>query len=157
MQTQYQPPEGIGTLHLYAKRGKLARLDFAEQDLIADTSGAPEDELVLAQTITQLDEYFAGKRKTFDIPLLMEGTDFRVKVWDALLTIPYGQSISYKELAERLGSPKAVRAVGGANHHNPIPIIVPCHRVIGANGSLTGYGGGLDRKDWLLRFEKSYL
>ncbi len=101
----------------------------------------------------QLHEYFGGQRKDFDLPLAAEGTQFQKKVWDALCDIPYGQTISYGEQARRIGLPDAARAVGAANGSNPISIIVPCHRVIGASGKLTGYGGGLPRKQWLLEHE----
>jgi methylated-DNA-[protein]-cysteine S-methyltransferase len=105
----------------------------------------------------QLDEYFAGSRTVFDLELdLTGGTGFQQRVWNALLTIPYGESVSYGEIARRIGQPAAVRAVGLANGRNPIAIIVPCHRVIGANGTLTGYGGGLDRKRVLLAHEQQY-
>lgn len=105
--------------------------------------------------ITQLEEYFAGRRHEFDLPLAPVGTDFQRRVWSTLRTIPYGSTISYGELARRIGSPRASRAVGLANGANPIPIIVPCHRVIGANGSLTGFGGGLPIKRALLSLEGS--
>lgn len=101
----------------------------------------------------QLREYFAGTRREFDLPLAPEGTAFRKQVWAALLEIPYGETRSYREIAERIGSPKAVRAVGGANHHNPISILIPCHRVVGAGGGLTGYAGGLETKAQLLALE----
>ena len=101
----------------------------------------------------QLDAYFEGDLRTFELPLHMVGTLFQKQVWEGLLTIPYGTTISYAELAHRIGRPGASRAVGAANGRNPIGIIVPCHRVIGANGTLTGYGGGLDRKEWLLSHE----
>jgi methylated-DNA-[protein]-cysteine S-methyltransferase len=107
----------------------------------------------LAATADQLDEYFAGTRKAFDLPLEPQGTDFQREAWLALRTIPYGQTRSYAQQAEAIGRPKAVRAIGAANGRNPISIIVPCHRVIGTNGSLTGFGGGLDAKSWLLRHE----
>lgn len=102
----------------------------------------------------ELSEYFAGKRRTFDLPLRLEGTPFQEKCWKALTEIPYGETVSYGEQAARIGNKKACRAVGGANHENPISIIVPCHRVIGANGSMTGYGGGISRKEFLLALEK---
>ncbi len=105
----------------------------------------------------QLGAYFAGELKEFDLPLLLEGTEFQRKVWEALCGIPYGVTTSYGELARRLGEPQASRAVGLANGSNPISIVVPCHRVIGANGSLTGYGGGLERKEWLLKHEGALL
>ena len=111
---------------------------------------------VIEKAKYQLDEYFLNKRREFDIPLLFVGTDFQKKVWNELLKIPYGIIISYGELAKRVGMPKSVRAVANANAVNAISIIAPCHRVIGSNGSLTGYGGGLERKRFLLDFEKNY-
>jgi len=102
---------------------------------------------------TQLDEYFAGQRKEFDVPLLFAGTDFQKTVWSELLKIPYGKTISYGEMARRIGMPKAVRAVANANGANPMSIFAPCHRVIGSDGSLTGYGGGLEAKEYLLKLE----
>ena len=108
---------------------------------------------LLTETRKQLQEYFDGKRKEFNLPILLRGTEFQKKVWQGLCTIPYGETRSYKELAELVGNPKAVRAVGGANNKNPIMIIVPCHRVIGADGSLVGFGGGLEVKKYLLELE----
>jgi methylated-DNA-[protein]-cysteine S-methyltransferase len=104
--------------------------------------------------IEQLQAYFEGKLKIFDLPLRLEGTDFQLEVWNALKEIPYGKTVSYADIARRIGRPKAVRAVGAANGQNPISIIVPCHRVIGSNGSLTGYGGGLKNKEALLALEQ---
>lgn len=101
----------------------------------------------------QLLEYFAGQRKAFELELAPRGTPFQLAVWNELLNVGYGETITYAELARRIGKPSAVRAVGAANGANPIPVIVPCHRVIGSNGSLTGYGGGIDRKQWLLALE----
>lgn len=115
------------------------------------------DDALFEETRTQLTDYFAGRRKTFDLVVdrdALGGTSFQRRVWCELEKIPYGATISYGELAKRIDSPAAVRAVGLANGRNPISIIVPCHRVIGANGSLTGYGGGLERKRWLLDFER---
>jgi len=111
------------------------------------------DDAVLAQARDQLTGYFAGKVRAFTLPLAPNGTDFQRRVWRALETIPFGTTVTYAEIARRVGSTAAVRAVGAANGRNPIPIIVPCHRVIGSDGSLTGFGGGLDRKLWLLRHE----
>ncbi len=108
---------------------------------------------VLAEARQQLTAYFAGERQTFDLPLAPQGTEFQRRVWDALKAIPYGVTITYGELARRIGDPKASRAVGLANGSNPLSIIVPCHRVIGANGKLTGYGGGVERKQALLALE----
>ena len=111
------------------------------------------DDPYLFGIFSQLEEYFAGTRKKFDVPLDLEGTDFQKKVWEELKKIPYGKTISYKTLAEKLGDVKSIRAVGKANGQNPIAIIIPCHRVIGSNGSLTGYAGGLDIKEKLLHLE----
>lgn len=108
---------------------------------------------LLKEAARQLLEYFAGSRKEFDFPLSMSGTEFQVAVWKALQTIPYGETYSYKKIAEQIGNPKACRAVGMANHKNPICIIVPCHRVIGHNGKLVGYGSGLKMKEKLLKLE----
>ncbi len=107
-----------------------------------------------ARADAQLREYFAGERRAFDLPLDAEGTEFQKKVWAALLEIPYGETRSYKDIAEAVGSPKGFRAVGGANHNNPISIIIPCHRVITSDGGLGGYGGGLDKKTLLLELER---
>ena len=115
--------------------------------------GARRDPTGFDDARRQLGEYFAGERTRFDLPLRMEGTDFQREVWQALLEIGYGETESYGELAQRIGRPDAVRAVGLANGRNPISIVVPCHRVIGASGSLTGYGGGLERKRFLLELE----
>jgi methylated-DNA-[protein]-cysteine S-methyltransferase len=116
----------------------------------------PPETPLLAEAARQLDAYFAGTLTDFDLPLRLEGTAFRLRCWEALRTIPYGETISYGEQARRIGHPQAARAVGGANHHNPISIVVPCHRVIGADGTLTGYGGGLDVKRWLLAHEQAH-
>ena len=108
---------------------------------------------ILLETQKQLNEYFSGQRQVFDLPLDFEGTEFQQKVWQALLTIPFGETRSYKQIAEQLGNVKAVRAVGAANGKNPISIIAPCHRVVGANGKLVGFAGGLENKDILLKLE----
>ena len=110
---------------------------------------------VITHTVTLLDQYFAGERPIFDIPLLFVGTDFQMSVWNELMNIPYGTTISYAELSRRLGRPTAMRAVANANGANAISIFAPCHRVIGADGSLTGYGGGLDAKRFLLNLESN--
>lgn len=120
----------------------------------------PEDAVrkktkLIEEVSKQLKEYFSGKRQVFDLPLRPEGTPFQKKVWEALKTIPFGQTRTYQEIAVQIGNPKACRAVGGANNKNPISIIIPCHRVIGAGGSLVGYGGGLSLKEKLLRLENS--
>ncbi|AXY59271.1 methylated-DNA--[protein]-cysteine S-methyltransferase [Acinetobacter sp. WCHAc010052] len=108
---------------------------------------------ILLETQKQLNEYFAGQRQVFDLPLDFEGTEFQQKVWQALLTIPFGETRSYKQIAEQVSNVKAVRAVGAANGKNPISIIAPCHRVVGANGKLVGFAGGLENKDMLLKLE----
>jgi methylated-DNA-[protein]-cysteine S-methyltransferase len=116
-----------------------------------------EDKAPFAEVIRQLRAYFSGELKTFDLPLAPEGTEFQLLVWNSLRTIPYGETISYAQLAHNIGNPKAVRAVGLANGCNPIPIIIPCHRVIGSDGSLTGFGGGLPNKKKLLALESRQL
>lgn len=137
----------IGPLHAVVdEEGRLVELGFREPLKDEGVSSAPHVE-------RQLREYFGGKRKMFDLELAPRGTEFQLAVWNALTQIPYGDTISYSELAHRIGKPAAVRAVGAANGANPIPVIIPCHRVIGANGSLTGYGGGIERKQWLLAHE----
>ncbi len=139
----------FGDMELDYEEDALTALKMAKKKAVGE---APEG-LALA-VFQELDEYFQGKRKTFDIPLRTHGTPFQEKVWAALRAIPYGEVRSYKEVAEAIGHPKAYRAVGMANNANPIFIIVPCHRVIGADGSLTGYGGGLPMKKALLSLEK---
>jgi methylated-DNA-[protein]-cysteine S-methyltransferase len=146
----------VGTLTLTAEDGRLTRLHMDGQRHAPDTSPEWErDDDGLAGVVEQLEAYFAGSRETFDVPVALAGTDFQRRVWEGLLEIPYGETISYGELARRVGRPGASRAVGLANGRNPVAIIVPCHRVIGANGTMTGYGGGLDRKVWLLDHERS--
>jgi methylated-DNA-[protein]-cysteine S-methyltransferase len=115
---------------------------------------ADDDDGVLADAVTQLEEYFAGDRTEFDVLLDLAGTDFQVQAWRALADVPFGTTVSYGEQARRLGRPTAFRAVGAANGRNPVPIVLPCHRVVGADGSLTGFGGGLDAKRWLLDHEQ---
>lgn len=114
------------------------------------------DTPVLQNAKKQLEEYFLGERRSFDLPLWFSGTDFQKQVWKALTTIPCGETLSYQEIASKIGNSKAVRAVGAANRLNPIPIIAPCHRVIGKNGAMVGFAGGIDRKVLLLEFEKKY-
>lgn len=113
-----------------------------------------EKSLLTEKAIKQLEEYFCGSRRKFDLPIEMHGTDFQLKVWKTLCDIPYGETRSYKDIAQNIGNPKAVRAVGGANNKNKLMIIVPCHRVIGVNGNLIGYAGGIDIKEKLLKIEK---
>ena len=141
----------IGVLVAVAdEQGRLAELKFRSELRVASSEGSAQLATPYAQ---QIHEYFAGKRQRFDLELAPKGTPFQLAVWNALLEIPYGDTISYAELARRIGKPSAVRAVGAANGANPIPVIIPCHRVIGSNGTLTGYGGGIERKQWLLAHE----
>jgi len=126
---------------------------FLNTDTTPDGYEKKETPLIKKAAL-QFGEYFEGKRKSFNLPLTMQGTDFQIKVWNALKKIPYGKTISYGKLAAMIGNPKACRAVGMANNRNPIAIIIPCHRVIGNDGSLTGYGGGLELKRQLLELEK---
>jgi methylated-DNA-[protein]-cysteine S-methyltransferase len=137
----------IGPLRLDAEDGRLSRVEFAA------SAEARSSEPVLREAETQLRAYFAGELRRFDLPLAPRGTTFQLSVWDALLEIPYGSTTSYSELAAAIGRPSACRAVGAANGRNPLAVIVPCHRVIGAAGGLTGYGGGLERKRMLLALE----
>ncbi|HEX9518162.1 MAG TPA: methylated-DNA--[protein]-cysteine S-methyltransferase [Streptosporangiaceae bacterium] len=149
----------IGPLTLIAQDGRLAGVHMEitryEPDLGAlGAAVASESYPVLAAAASQLDAYFRGELTSFDLPLALDGTQFQRCVWAALQSIPYGQTISYGDLARRIGQPSASRAVGLANGRNPVAIVVPCHRVIGADGSLTGYGGGMDRKRFLLALEQ---
>ncbi|MEU4347212.1 methylated-DNA--[protein]-cysteine S-methyltransferase [Streptomyces sp. NPDC023838] len=145
-----------GPLTLVAEDGALSRLYMEGQRHRPpeETFGEPDDGGPFPEAIRQLGAYFAGELTAFDLELDLRGTDFQRAVWDQLRRIPYGETRSYGELAQALGNPGASRAVGLANGKNPVGIIVPCHRVIGSTGSLTGYGGGLDRKQRLLAFEK---
>ena len=141
----------VGDLQLEYENGAVTALKTVKADVQSD--GAPD---ALAETVfSQLDEYFAGTRTAFDFPCAPQGTPFQQKVWAALREIPYGETRSYKQIAEAIGKPKACRAVGMANNRNPIIIVIPCHRVIGADGSLTGYGGGLEMKRALLDLESA--
>jgi methylated-DNA-[protein]-cysteine S-methyltransferase len=144
----------IGELTLTSDDGSLCGVFMHEQRHLKRIPATyVRDDLGLAYAVEQLNAYFAGELRDFDLPLKMRGTEFQRRVWAALREIPYGETISYGELARWVGNPKASRAVGLANGRNPVAIVVPCHRVIGADGSLTGYGGGLERKVWLLEHE----
>lgn len=162
----------VGTLFIGASAAGIHRIDFLEPagvtprgrvpytaqvliERVARESGEPvrRDPAGVAEAVRQLREYFAGRRWTFDLPLAPHGTPFQLRVWEELRRIPVGRVISYGQLAAAIGSPAASRAVGAANGQNPHSIVVPCHRVVGASGRLTGYGGGLDRKHWLLEHE----
>jgi methylated-DNA-[protein]-cysteine S-methyltransferase len=135
-------------LYMNLYRNKPTKLPNPGDDWIQNATKDP-----LPAAVRQLQEYFAGTRRKFDLPLKMQGTEFQQRVWRELTQIPFGETRSYGQLAKRLGNPNGSRAVGLANGRNPIAVIVPCHRVIGADGSLTGFGGGLDRKQWLLTHE----
>ena len=147
-------PTPIGTVGIVENGRAITDILFEEQ---LPGHAVRHTTLLLERAAKQLDEYFAGKRTSFDLPLEPEGTPYRKKIWQVLTEIPYGQTMTYGEIARRTGNPQASRAVGGANHHNPIPIVIPCHRVIGAGGKLTGYAGGLPRKEFLLALERNRL
>jgi methylated-DNA-[protein]-cysteine S-methyltransferase len=148
----------VGVLILEADdHGRLCRLEFGKPTGASDAPNDPPPEGVIGETVRQLDEYFAGTRREFELDLAPRGTAFQLAVWDALLTIPYGATASYGDIARSVGRPNAVRAVGQANGRNPLAIVVPCHRVIGSDHSLTGYGGGIERKRYLLGLEGSPL
>jgi methylated-DNA-[protein]-cysteine S-methyltransferase len=144
----YQSP--IGILEIITTEDALVSAIFVEE--IKEVKDQPE---ILRETIKQFDEYFKGTRKEFDLKCEMAGTEFQKSVWKALTTIPYGETWSYKQQAIAIGNEKATRAVGSANSKNLISIIIPCHRVVGSNKSLTGYAGGLDKKKWLLEHESA--
>ncbi len=145
----------IGTLTLAGNGSVLTNLRMVDQTYEPDRADWISDDAAFPDAVEQLQAYFAGELREFDVRLEIAGTTFQRKVWNALRTIPYGQTRSYGEIAAQIGAPKSSRAVGLANGHNPIAIIVPCHRVIGANGSLTGFGGGLERKSALLELERN--
>jgi methylated-DNA-[protein]-cysteine S-methyltransferase len=147
----------VGALKLIASSDGLAAILWENDkpgrvrlDVVAEDANNP----VLLETERQLHEYFGGRRKAFDLELDFAGTEFQKKVWDALLTIPFGETRTYAQIAKQIGHPEAVRAVGAANGRNPISIVTPCHRVIGSNGELTGFAGGLGAKEYLLRLER---
>jgi methylated-DNA-[protein]-cysteine S-methyltransferase len=148
----YESP--IGTIEIVGTEAGVSGLNFVdikEEAKARRPKGAPPKPV--ADAMAQLDGYFRGDRKTFAVKLDLCGTPFQMKVWDKLLRVEFGKTTTYKALAKAVGRAAATRAVGGANHSNPVSIIVPCHRVVGSDGRLTGYGGGLWRKDWLLRHE----
>lgn len=141
----------LGTILLEAEDEQLTVASFRDDISVTETGTTTAP--VLCEVIKQLDEYFAGTRKQFDLPLLPAGTAFQQKVWDQLIKIPYAETVTYLHMAKRLGNVKSIRAAASANGKNPIGIIIPCHRVVGADGKLTGYAGGLHRKQWLLEHE----
>ena len=147
--TYYQSE--IGWLEIIGTEDAVKAVEFIEPEEKEESSAEPP--AAIADCVAQLDEYFKGKRQEFSLKLEPEGTEFQKAVWRQLLEVPFGKTVSYLDIAKALGNEKAVRAVGAANGQNPIVIIVPCHRIIGSNGKLTGYGGGLWRKEWLLNHE----
>ena len=147
----------VGLLLLRANEDGLREITFLKAGRVLPKSDWQEDPRAFREPVRQLRAYFAGELEQFDIRLAPEGTEFQQRVWTELSKIPYGETVSYGELARRIGNPKASRAVGLANGSNPIPIIIPCHRVIGSNGKLTGYGGGLPVKEKLLALERRQL
>ena len=147
----------IGPLLLVGDGAALVEVGLPQRgNLSGPPPDATESKSKLHAAARQFDEYFAGTRLQFDLPLHPSGTPFQLEVWGALLTIPYGETVSYADIARRIRRPRAVRAVGAANGANPLAIIVPCHRVIGSHGDLVGYGGGLPIKRWLLAHERKY-
>ena len=151
METIFFYDTPVGKLCIGEENGCITHVTWSKipQEYVLE-----ETELILKCKV-QLEEYFAGKRKTFDLPLAPKGTEFQQKVWNALKEIPYGEIKTYGEIAAAIGNPKAARAVGMANNRNPIGIIIPCHRVVGVNGKLVGYAGGMEKKEFLLELEKS--
>ena len=148
----------IGTIEIRGTDAGVSGLDFVKTKA-SRRGGTPKGGLPapLAEALVELDEYFRGKRRVFTVKLDLGGTAFQRQVWRKLLAVEFGRTTTYKALAEAVCRPASTRAVGGANHRNPVSIIVPCHRVVGSDGSLTGYGGGLWRKEWLLRHEQADL
>ena len=144
----------LGKILLYSDGENLRGLYFSPFEYPSESKAKLP---LFEETSRQLTAYFEGKLTAFDLPIHLEGSPFQVKVWQELLKIPYGTTITYRKLAERVGDVKSIRAVGRANGQNPIPIIVPCHRVIGSNGKLIGYGGGIEKKLFLLKLERSIL
>ncbi len=144
-------PSPIGSWRIQEEDGAIVAIDAVQE-----APCAPQTPL-LQEAVHQLSAYFTGTLREFCLPLRLKGSAFQLQCWQALCAIPYGETISYGEQARRIGRPGAARAVGGANHRNPISIVIPCHRVIGADGALTGYGSGLDKKQWLLDHEKHIL
>ena len=153
METHYAYYDSpIGLIEVGGTDKAVTSLYFVEE-----RKAGVESNAVCAEAVRQIAEYFDGKRQDFELPLDLSGTEFQRQVWTELTSIPYGQTVSYADLARAIGKPTAVRAVGAANGDNPVSIIVPCHRVIGRDGGLIGYGGGLARKEWLLRHEGGLL
>ncbi len=152
--TYYYYPSPIGELGIAADQKGICQIFLREKQ--SKPEGKEKKSPLLDDCAEQLNQYFLGKRQYFQLPLSLKGTDFQLQVWQALREIPYGETRAYSDIAAAIGKPKSCRGVGGANHRNPLMIIVPCHRVIGKNGSLVGYGGGLAIKKYLLALEASF-
>jgi methylated-DNA-[protein]-cysteine S-methyltransferase len=147
-------PSPVGRLTLTMRAERVTGIHFDNARELADAASWTRDDARLRDARSELDAYFRGERRSFELPLALHGTPFQLRVWEALREIPFGTTVSYGEIARAIRRPDAVRAVGAANGRNPVVIVVPCHRVIGADGSLTGFGGGLERKQWLLDHER---
>ena len=143
----------IGVIEIVGNSEGVSSILFKDDDSLAISESIPKE---LNDVVTQLQEYFEGKRSTFNVKISPKGTDFQKRVWNELLNIPFGKTLNYQQIANKLGDPKVIRAAASANGKNPISIIIPCHRVIGSDGSLTGYAGGLHRKKWLLEHENPW-
>lgn len=143
----------IGLIEITGTAEGILSVRFVEDTARKNTESHP----CVQECVTQLDEYFQGKRREFSVNLILQGTEFQKQVWQQVMTIPFGKTVSYQDIAVAIGKPKACQAVGQTNGKNKIPIIIPCHRVLGNNGKLTGYGGGLWRKEWLLQHEGAVL
>lgn len=143
----------IGVIEIVGSSEGVSSILFKDDDSLAISENIPKE---LNDVVTQLQEYFEGKRSTFNAKISPKGTDFQKRVWNELLNIPFGKTLNYQQIANKLGDPKVIRAAASANGKNPISIIIPCHRVIGSDGSLTGYAGGLHRKKWLLEHENPW-
>lgn len=152
---EYLLDSPIGYLHLKATEDALVEISFLEKEKNQNPPNPSSG--IISRAVDQLNEYFEGKRTAFELPLAPEGTKFQRQVWNVLQAIPFGSTITYSRLSEKLGNPKAIRAVGRANGQNPIPIIIPCHRVVGSNDDLIGYSGGIERKRRLLQHEGALL
>ena len=146
-QKEYKSP--IGLLYVLEEDNKIVGINYEKKE----KNAIKKDTNLLRKAVQEMQEYFEGKRKEFDLPLNPKGTEFMKKVWEQLLKIPYGETNTYGEIAKNIGKPKAARTVGMANHNNPIPIIIPCHRVIGKNNKMVGYALGIDKKEYLLDLE----
>lgn len=154
---EYLMDSPLGLLHLKATEDALVEIYFIEEVEEEFQESPNSSSTIISRAVEQLNEYFEGKRTDFDLPLSPEGTKFQRQVWSELRSIPFGSTITYSRLSEKLDNPKAIRAVGRANGQNPIPIIIPCHRVVGSNNELTGYSGGIERKRRLLQHEGALL